>query len=59
LRERFADLTDRVDAPAAQQPVGGRALGFWDRRVVPVARALERRRKPPFGQSVLGVSGLS
>ena len=28
----------------------------YDRVVVPVSRALERRLTPPFGQSVLGVA---
>jgi hypothetical protein len=42
-----------------REPIDGRALGFWDRRVVPFARALEARREPPFGQSVLGVARLA
>jgi hypothetical protein len=28
---------------------------LWDRFVIPVAQALESRRHPPFGQSVLAV----
>ena len=38
-----------------KRPTSGRALGVWDRFVVPSTRALERRREPPFGQSILGV----
>ena len=36
-------------------PHDGLALRAWDRFVVPAARALERRRPPPFGQSLLAV----
>ena len=36
-------------------PRDGRLLQIWDRLVIPVARRLEARRSPPFGQSVLAV----
>jgi SAM-dependent methyltransferase len=36
-------------------PHDGLALRVWDRMVVPIARALEQRRHPPFGQSLLAV----
>jgi SAM-dependent methyltransferase len=36
-------------------PHDGPVLRAWDRVVVPVARALEQRRPPPFGQSLLAV----
>jgi SAM-dependent methyltransferase len=36
-------------------PRDGLALRLWDRLVIPPARALESRLRPPFGQSVLGV----
>jgi SAM-dependent methyltransferase len=36
-------------------PREGPVLSFWDRAVVPVTRRVESRRRPPFGQSVLGV----
>ena len=36
-------------------PHDGFALRAWDRVVVPLARALEQRRPPPFGQSLLAV----
>jgi len=37
-------------------PRSGPALWAWDRGVVPVARRLERRWTPPFGQSLLAVA---
>jgi ubiquinone/menaquinone biosynthesis C-methylase UbiE len=37
------------------EPKDGLPLRAWDRVVVPVARSVESRRPPPFGQSVLGV----
>ena len=37
-------------------PGDSRALQLWDRFVVPAARWAERRVRPPFGQSVLGVA---
>jgi hypothetical protein len=42
-----------------KRPATGRALTFWDRRIVPVTQTLERRRAPPFGQSLLGVGRLA
>lgn len=36
-------------------PQDGPAVRFWDRAVVPVARAIEARAHPPFGQSVFAV----
>ena len=39
-----------------RRPKDGLALSLWDRLVVPVARAVEQRVEPPFGQSVLGVA---
>jgi SAM-dependent methyltransferase len=36
-------------------PRDGPVLRLWDRVVVPVTRRIESRRRPPFGQSVLGV----
>lgn len=36
-------------------PHDGPTVRVWDHRVVPVARALEKRVRPPFGQSVLAV----
>lgn len=36
-------------------PHDGLVLRAWDRVVVPLARALEQRRPPPFGQSLLAV----
>jgi SAM-dependent methyltransferase len=36
-------------------PGEGPLLQVWDRAVVPAARRLESRRRPPFGQSVLAV----
>jgi hypothetical protein len=37
-------------------PTSGRLLGLWDAAVVPVARTVEGRVRPPFGQSVFGVA---
>jgi SAM-dependent methyltransferase len=39
-----------------QEPREGLMLRAWDRGVIPLVRRLERRAKPPFGQSVLGVA---
>jgi hypothetical protein len=39
-----------------RRPTDGLALSAWDRFVVPVARRIESRIAPPFGQSVLGVA---
>ncbi|MEO6351447.1 MAG: methyltransferase type 12, partial [Candidatus Limnocylindrales bacterium] len=36
-------------------PHEGRLLSAWDRLVVPVARAVETRLRPPIGQSLFGV----
>lgn len=36
-------------------PQDGPTVRLWDRAVVPVARAVERRVRPPFGQSVFAV----
>jgi len=36
-------------------PGDGPAVRVWDRCVVPVARAVERRVRPPFGQSAFAV----
>ncbi len=36
-------------------PGDGPLLQAWDRGVVPLARAVEARREPPFGQSVFAV----
>jgi SAM-dependent methyltransferase len=36
-------------------PRDGLLLRAWDRLVIPVARKLENRRTPPFGQSVLAI----
>ncbi len=36
-------------------PKDGVTLRIWDKYVVPLARSAERRRNPPFGQSVLCV----
>ena len=36
-------------------PRDGIALSLWDRLVVPLARRVEGRRPPPFGQSLLAV----
>ena len=38
------------------RPKDGLGLSLWDKLVVPVARAVESRIEPPFGQSVLGVA---
>ena len=38
------------------RPREGRALALWDRRVIPLLRALESRRPPPFGQSIFAVA---
>lgn len=40
-------------------PSEGVVLRSWDRAVVPAARWLEGRRRPPFGQSVLAVGRTS
>jgi 2-polyprenyl-3-methyl-5-hydroxy-6-metoxy-1,4-benzoquinol methylase len=37
-------------------PSNGPILKVWDNAVVPLARAVERRVAPPFGQSVLAVA---
>lgn len=37
------------------RPSEGVVLRSWDRAVVPIARRLEQRRPPPFGQSLLAV----
>ena len=42
-----------------RRPSAGLALRLWDRLVVPVARAVEARVHPPFGQSVLAVGRVS
>lgn len=39
-----------------RRPAAGPGLRAWDSLVVPATRALERRVRPPFGQSVLGVA---
>jgi SAM-dependent methyltransferase len=36
-------------------PMDGGSVRMWDRTVVPIARAVERRVRPPFGQSVFAV----
>jgi SAM-dependent methyltransferase len=36
-------------------PQDGATVRLWDRRVVPVARAIESRVSPPFGQSLFAV----
>jgi SAM-dependent methyltransferase len=36
-------------------PQDGASVRLWDRFVIPVARSVEARRQPPFGQSVFGV----
>lgn len=36
-------------------PQDGPTVRLWDRAVVPVARAIEQRARPPFGQSVFCV----
>jgi SAM-dependent methyltransferase len=36
-------------------PQDGATVRLWDRFVIPLARAVEARRQPPFGQSVFGV----
>jgi SAM-dependent methyltransferase len=38
-----------------RRPTDSLVLELWDRLVVPVARRVESRVAPPFGQSVLGV----
>ncbi len=38
-----------------RRPTDGVALRMWDRLVVPIARTVESRVAPPFGQSVFGV----
>lgn len=35
---------------------GSRAVGIWDRFVIPAAQRIERRVRPPFGQSLLLVA---
>lgn len=37
-------------------PGDGRALSLWDTLVIPLARRLEARHRPPFGQSVFAVA---
>jgi SAM-dependent methyltransferase len=37
-------------------PGEGPVLAVWDRGVIPALRRFERRRKPPFGQSVFAVA---
>jgi SAM-dependent methyltransferase len=37
-------------------PRAGVSLRLWDRGVVPIARRLESRRPPPFGQSLFAVA---
>ncbi|MFZ9482806.1 MAG: class I SAM-dependent methyltransferase [Ilumatobacteraceae bacterium] len=37
-------------------PTAGGAAEWYDRRVVPIVRAVERRVRPPFGQSLLLVA---
>jgi SAM-dependent methyltransferase len=37
-------------------PKEGSVLTVWDRRVVPLLRTIERRGRPPFGQSVFAVA---
>jgi SAM-dependent methyltransferase len=39
-----------------RRPSAGPVVRAWDRRVIPIARRLERRRAAPFGQSVLAVA---
>lgn len=39
-----------------QEPHDGLMLRAWDRTVIPMVRGIERRARPPFGQSVLGVA---
>ena len=39
-----------------QTPTDGLPVRLWDRLIVPVARALETRIRPPFGQSVFAVA---
>jgi hypothetical protein len=36
-------------------PSDGLVVRLWDRFVIPIARAIERRVRPPFGQSVFAV----
>ncbi len=38
-----------------QTPKDGIAVRLWDRFVIPVARRLEEKVRPPFGQSVLAI----
>lgn len=40
-------------------PGEGPILTVWDRGVIPLLRRLERRRQPPFGQSVFAVGRLA
>ena len=39
-------------------PRDGITVRIWDRVVIPIARALERRVRPPFGQSVVAIGRL-
>jgi hypothetical protein len=41
------------------EPREGLALRAWDRAIVPVARKVEARVHPPFGQSLLAVGRTS
>jgi len=43
-----------------KQPAKGTTMTFYDSRVVPVVRSVERRiKRPPFGQSVVAVARVS
>jgi hypothetical protein len=46
-------LTVRV---LGMNPTGGALVSAWDATVVPIARWIEARVSPPFGQSVFGVA---
>ena len=61
------ERTDYVNAPGlvawfltvrllGMNPTGGAMVSAWDKTVVPVARWVESRVSPPFGQSVFGVA---
>ena len=39
-------------------PESGLTVRLWDRFVIPVARWVESRLRPPFGQSVLGIASV-